>query len=100
MNQTPLNIEVMKKVRRIYIARKLVVPAGLFAAAAAFLALTVSIPHVLANMATLTGLREAVSYFTYSFVHTEIYVQCALFAGLIFLLWTAQGISHGARAIK
>ncbi len=94
MNENLTNSEIVKVMRKIhvlYIARALVVPVALCAAAGVVIACTVSVPNVMHNLTMVADFGAVISYLIDSFAQTELYVQSALVAGALFLLLTARG---------
>ncbi len=95
--------QVMKKVRTIFLLRRLVLPCLFSIAAALVVASTVSISHVIANMPsfspTLADISAFAQFFAGAFAHTDVVVKCALVAGTLFLLMTLKGIVDSFRLV-
>ena len=91
---------IMKKVRMIFLVRRLVTPFAFFAAAFVVLVSTVSISHVIQNMPAIVDIQAVLKFFAASFVHTDVIVKSALVAGTIFLSFTLKGIFESFRISK
>jgi hypothetical protein len=89
--------EVMKRVDRIFLIRRLAAPLAFLLAATAVVCSTVSVSHVIANMPAVFNVGAVVTFFAAAFAHTQSAVQIALVAGIAFLLWTVRGIIESAR---
>ena len=92
-----LAIAVMKKVRTIFILRRLFAPFVVFAAATAIIVSTVSVGNVLANMPDLFDIQAVARFFVAAFAHTDIVIKCALVAGIAFGLFTLKGLIETKR---
>jgi hypothetical protein len=93
-----MTMEVMKKVRTIFLLRRLVAPFVVFAAALAIIASTVSVSNVLSNMPEIVDIRALVQFFVAAFAHTEVLIKSVLVAGLVFLVLTLKGLVESKRA--
>lgn len=92
--------EVMIRVRRVFLLRRLAIPSVFALVAVAVIASTVSISHVIANMPTLSSLVDipaVAGFLARAFAHTDVVVKSALVAGTLFLLMTLKGIVDGIR---
>lgn len=89
--------DVMKKVRLVFLLRKLAAPFVLFALASATVVSTVSVSHVIANMPTLIDIQAVARFFAAAFAHTDVVVKSALVAGALFLLVTLKGLIESVR---
>jgi len=89
----------MKKVRRIFLLRRLVAPSAFFVVATAVVVSTVSVSHVIANMPTLADIPAVTNFFVAAFAHTDVVVKSALVAGTLFLLLTLKGIVDSLRLV-
>ncbi len=87
----------MKKVRTIFLLRRIAAPFVVFVAASAMIASTVSVGNVIANMPNLVDIRAVTSFFVAAFAHTDIVIKCALVAGLAFLVMTLKGAIESLR---
>lgn len=87
----------MKKVRTVFLMRRLVAPFAIFAVAAAVVASTVSVSHVIANMPTAADMQAFLRFFASAFAHTDIIVKSALVAGIAFLGITLKGLLDTSR---
>jgi hypothetical protein len=92
-----LAIAVMKKVRMIFILRRLFAPFVVFAAATAIVVSTVSVGNVLHNMPDLFDIQAVVKFFVAAFAHTETLIKSALVAGIAFGLFTLKGLFESRR---
>lgn len=92
-----LGSEVMKKVRTIFLLRRLAVPFVVFVASSAIIASTVSVSSVLSNMPDLVDIQAVARFFITAFAHTDIVIKSALVAGLVFLVLTLKGLIVSAR---
>lgn len=88
---------IMKRVRLIFLMRRLVTPFVFFTAAFVVLVSTVSISHVIQNMPALVDIQAVIKFFVASFAHTDIIVKSALVAGTVFLSFTLKGIIESFR---
>lgn len=82
--------EAMKKVRRIYVIRRLAVPFVVFVGSAAILASAVSVGSVLENMPDLLDVQAVAKFFLSAFAHTEMVIKSVLVAGIAFLIMTLK----------
>ncbi len=80
--------EAMKKVRRIYVLRRLAVPFVVFLGSLVIIATTVSVQSVFENMPDLFDIQAVVRFFLFAFAHTDIVIKSALVAGIAFLIMT------------
>lgn len=87
----------MKKVRRIFLLRRIAAPFVVFLAASAIIASTVSVGNVIANMPDLFDVQAVAKFFVAAFAHTDVVIQCALVAGLAFLVMTLRGFVESFR---
>lgn len=94
---TLLAREIMKKVRIVFLLRRLAAPFIFFVIATALIVSTVSVSHVIANMPTVFDIQAVVAFFAAAFAHTDVVVKCALVAGLVFLVLTLKGIVESMR---
>lgn len=94
---TVLADNIMRKVRTIFLMRRLVAPFVFLAAAIIVVASTVSVSHVIDNMPTVANVQAMFNFFASAFAHTDIIVKSALVAGLVFLLATLKGIADSVR---
>lgn len=92
-----MGIEVMKKVRSIFLLRRLIAPFVVFAALIAIIASTISVSNVIANMPDIVNIQAVMKFFIAAFAHTEIAIKSALVAGLVFLGLILKGIIEGRR---
>lgn len=91
--------EIMKRVRRIFLMRRLVTPFAFFVAAAVVVVSTVSISHVIANMPA-GSLHALAKFYLAAFAHTQIVVKSALVAGLVFAIVTLKGAVDSLRVVR
>lgn len=94
---TIITDNIMKKVRIIFLMRRLVTPFVFFTAACVVFVSTVSISHVIQNMPALVDIQAILKFFAASFVHTDVIVKSALVAGTVFLCITLKGIVESFR---
>ncbi len=94
---TVLAQEIMKKVRRIYILRKLLLPLLFSTFTGLIVISTVSVSHVIQNMPTVIQISDFVRFFVVAFAHTDVVVKSALVAGSLSLLYTGRGVIQGFR---
>jgi hypothetical protein len=94
---TLLANEVMKKVRTVFLLRRLAAPFVVCAAALAIVASTVSVGNVIANMPDLFDIQAVLKFFVAAFAHTDIVIKCALVAGLAFFMVTLKGLVESVR---
>lgn len=94
---TLLANEVMKRVRTIFLLRRIAAPFAVFIAASVVVISTVSVGNVLANMPDLVDIRAVTKFFVAAFAHTDIVIKCALVAGLAFLVMTLRGFVESAK---
>ncbi|MDE1875130.1 MAG: hypothetical protein KGI79_01560 [Patescibacteria group bacterium] len=87
----------MKKVRTIFLMRKLAAPFVFLVVAAGVVASTVSIPHVIANMPAVADIPAVARFYAAAFAHTDVVVKSALVAGILFLLWALKGLVESLR---
>ncbi|HEY0908083.1 MAG TPA: hypothetical protein VGE35_01910 [Candidatus Paceibacterota bacterium] len=87
----------MRKVRTIFLMRRLVAPFAFLAVAVAVIVSTVSVSHVIENMPTIADFQATFNFFASAFAHTDVIVKSALVAGLVFLLVTLKGIADSVR---
>jgi hypothetical protein len=80
--------EAMKKVRRIYVLRRLAAPFVVFLGSLVIIATTVSVPSVFENMPDLFDIQAVARFFLSAFAHTDIVIKSALVAGIAFLIMT------------
>ena len=66
---TLLASEVMKKVRTIFLLRRIAAPLVVSVAAIAIVASTVSVGNVIANMPDLVDIRAVARFFAAAFAH-------------------------------
>ncbi len=88
---------IMRKVRTIFLVRRLVAPFAFLAAAVAVIVSTVSVSHVIENMPTIADMQAMFNFFASAFAHTDVIVKSALVAGLVFLLATLKGVVDSVR---
>ncbi|HEU5114334.1 MAG TPA: hypothetical protein VFT82_01050 [Candidatus Paceibacterota bacterium] len=84
--------QIMKKVRMIFLMRRLAAPFVFLVAASVVVASTVSVSHVIANMPALLDIPAVMRFFAAAFAHTDVVVKCALVAGTLFLVVTLKGV--------
>lgn len=89
---TVLANQIMKRVRTIFLMRRLVAPFAFFAAALVVTVSTVSVSHVIENMPELVNIQALFSFFASAFAHTDIIVKSALVAGIVSLGITLKGL--------
>ena len=94
---TILANEIMKKVRRIFLLRRLAAPGAFLVIAAAVVGSTVSVSHVIANMPTLADVGAVMQFMVAAFAHTDVVVKSALVAGVVFLVLTLKGLVESVR---
>jgi hypothetical protein len=94
---TLLASEVMKKVRTIFILRRLAAPFVVFLASSAIVFSTVSVGNVIANMPDLFDIQALARFFASAFAHTDIVVRSALVAGTLFFIVTLRGFKESAK---
>ncbi len=94
---TILMNEVMTRVRRIFLLRRLALPSVFALVAVAVIASTVSVSHVIANMPAFIDIPAVAAFLARAFAHTDVVVKSALVAGTLFLLLTLKGIVDGIR---
>lgn len=92
-----LEQSVMKKVRKVFLLRKLAAPFVVFVLAAVIVASTVSVSSVLSNMPELFDIKAVARFFAAAFAHTDIVIKSALVAGLVFLVLTLKGAIESRR---
>lgn len=88
---------IMKKVRTIYLMRRLAAPFVFLVAATAVVVSTVSVSHVIANMPAIIDIPAVARFFAAAFAHTDIVVKSALVAGTLFLVMTLKGLIDSIR---
>ncbi|HVT75226.1 MAG TPA: hypothetical protein VHD69_02340 [Candidatus Paceibacterota bacterium] len=88
---------VMVKVRKVFLIRRLAAPFVFLVAASAVVASTVSVSHVLANMPAALDIPAVARFLVAAFAHTDVLVKSALVAGTLFLLMTLKGAIDGIR---
>ena len=89
--------EIMRKVRRVFLLRRLAAPFAFLVAATAVVASTVSVSHVIANMPAIVDIPAVMHFLVAAFAHTDIVVKSALVAGTLFLLMTLKGVVDSLR---
>jgi hypothetical protein len=94
---TAIANEVMKKVRKVFLVRKLVAPFAFLVAASAVIASTVSVSHVIANMPSFVDVPAVAQFIAAAFAHADVVVKSALVAGSLFLLMTLKGVVDSRR---
>ncbi|MEN9622117.1 MAG: hypothetical protein RLZZ67_551 [Candidatus Parcubacteria bacterium] len=94
---TVITNSIMKKVRVIFLMRRLVTPFAFLSAAVVVLVSTVSVSHVIQNMPTLIDVHAVVKFFALAFAHTDVVVKSALVAGTLFLGFTFKGLIESIR---
>jgi hypothetical protein len=94
---TVLANNIMKRVRMIFLMRRLVTPFAFLSAAVVILVSTVSVSHVVQNMPTLVDVQAVVKFFALAFAHTDVVVKSALVAGTLFLGFTLKGLFESLR---
>ncbi len=87
----------MKKVRTIFLLRRLAAPFVFLVAAVAIVGSTVSVSHVIANMPAIVDIPAVMRFFAAAFAHTDIVVKSALVAGTVFLIMTLKGAIDSVR---
>jgi hypothetical protein len=93
---TAIKNEVMIRVRRLFLVRKLAAPFVFLAVSMVVVASTVSISHVIANMPK-ADIQALARFVAVAFAHTDVVVKCALVAGIAFLFMTLRGIIASVR---
>jgi hypothetical protein len=91
--------EIMKKVRTIFLLRKLAAPFTVFAASIVIVISTVSVSHVIANMPEILDIQAVIKFFVTAFAHTDIVIKSALVAGLVFMILTLKGVIESRRIV-
>lgn len=94
---TVITNNVMKKVRIIFLMRRLLLPLTFFTVAIVTILSTVSISHVIENMPVIVNMEAVIRFFVFAFAHTEIVVKSALVAGTVFLGFTLKGLIDSIR---
>lgn len=89
--------EIMKKVRTIFLLRRLAAPFVVFVASIVIVTSTVSVSHVIANMPEIFDIQAVVKFFVAAFAHTDIVIKSALVAGLVFMILTLRGVVESRR---
>ena len=89
--------KIMKKVRTIFILRRLVLPVFVFVSSITVIVSTVSVSNVIANMPDLLNIQAVARFFAAAFAHTDIVIKSALVAGLVFLVLTLKGLIDSRR---
>jgi len=89
--------EIMKRVRRIFLIRRVGTPLAFLVVSTVIIASTVSVSHVLANMPEFGNMEAVIRFYTSAFVHTQFIVKCALVAGIAFLVVTLKGALETVR---
>lgn len=97
---TLLANNIMKKVRMIFLMRRLVTPFAFFAAALVVLVSSVSVSHVVQNMPTVVDIQAVLKFFASAFAHTDLIVKSALVAGMLFLGITCRGLFQSVRMLS
>ncbi|MDO8579665.1 MAG: hypothetical protein Q7R72_02215 [bacterium] len=92
-----LTQKIMKKVRTIFILRRLALPSAVFVMSVAIIVSTVSVSNVIANMPDLFNIQAVIRFFVTAFAHTDIVIKSALVAGLVFLALTLKGAMESKR---
>jgi hypothetical protein len=82
--------EAMKRVRRIYVLRRLAAPFVVCLCSVAVIASTVSVASVLRNMPDLFDIQAVARFLLAAFAHTDIVIKSALVAGIAFLIMTLK----------
>ena len=88
---------VMKKVRAIFLLRRLAAPFVVFSALAVIIASAVSVSNVIANMPDIVNIQAVMKFFLAAFAHTDFAIKSALVAGLISLVLILKGLIEGRR---
>jgi hypothetical protein len=91
-----LTINVMKKVRTIFLLRRIAAPFVFLVAASGVVASTVSISNVISNM-PVSDIRAVAKFFAAAFAHADVVVKCALVAGLVLLVITLKRLVESVR---
>ena len=89
----------MKKVRTIFLLRRLAAPFVVFVASIVIVTSTVSVSHVIANMPEIFDIRATFKFFVEAFAHTETLIKSALVAGLVFSILTLKGVFESRRIV-
>lgn len=97
MEDNKLSGKIMKKVRAIFLLRRLALPSFVFLASVVVIVFTVSVSNVLANMPDLFNVQAVIRFFVTAFAHTDIVIKSALVAGLVFLALTLKGAMESKR---
>ncbi|MEK7163112.1 MAG: hypothetical protein AAB775_00150 [Patescibacteria group bacterium] len=92
-----LKNEIMKKVRTIFLLRRLALPSVVFVASISIVISTVSVSQVIANMPEIVDIKSVTQFFVAAFAHTDIVIKSALVAGLVFLALTLKGALESRR---
>ena len=82
----------MRKVRRIFLVKRLATPFAFLLLASIVVVSTVSVSHVIANMPSFVDILAVTRFFVAAFAHTDIVVKSALVAGTLFLVMTLKGV--------
>ena len=82
--------EAMKRVRRIYVLRRLAAPFVVCLGSIVVIVSTVSVMSVLENMPNLFDIQAVAKFFVAAFAHTDIVIKSALVAGIAFLIMTLK----------
>lgn len=89
--------EIMKKVRLVFLLRRLAAPVVFLVAASAVVASTVSVSHVIANMPSFVDIPAVMRFVAAAFAHTDVVVKSALVAGTLFLVLVLKGLVDSLR---
>lgn len=92
-----LKNEIMKKVRTIFLWRRLALPSVVFVASVVVIISTVSVSQVIANMPEIVDIKSVARFFAAAFAHTDIVIKSALVAGLVFSVLTLKGALESRR---
>ncbi len=82
--------EAMKRVRRIYVLRRLAAPFVICLGSVIVIASTVSVASVFRNMPDLFDIQAVARFFVAAFAHADIVIKSALVAGIAFLFMTVK----------
>lgn len=94
---THIKVQVMKRVRAVFLLRKTLAPFVFLVGAAVLIVSTVSVSNVISNMPVLSDVSALTKFFVAAIAHTDVIVKSALVAGLIMLLLVLKGLVDGIR---
>lgn len=94
---THIKVQVMKRVRTIFIIRRAFTPFVFLVGATGVVLSTVSVSNVISNMPVMYDITAVAKFFAVAFAHTDVIVKCALVAGLVLLLLVLKGLIESIR---